>query len=351
MSSQTGASSPSVSSSSNVAAAVNLNESKMTSLQAPPKQDNTKSFLVQSSPIVSFISGAVYGCTSVAVGQPLDTIKTIMQSTSTINQHNATTLGVIKSIYNKHGFWGFYRGSLPPLVTASILRSLQFGGYAMALSYIMDHHLMSNNDFRKENLNVLEEKRFVLHPEMFVAGCFGGAARAIVETPVEYLKVRRQTDQPWKLLEVYRGFTATLLRNMFLLGTFFVFVDFFTQEYRNLQVRQQLASLKSDEEREQAKGSHFEFKKLSPFFTGGVCATLAWWLVFPLDVIKSQIQSMRPDEKLGVFQRLSIVGKTLGVRGFFRGIVPASMRSSLANGVSMIAFAYVSSYLNQWDKK
>src|SRR3989338_8230712 len=166
------------------------------------------------------------------------------------------------------------------------------------------------------------------------------------------MKVRFQTEQPWKFTELYRGFTATLLRNMFLLGSFFVFVDFFTQEYRNLQVRQHLKSLTTEEEREQSRGQYFDFKKLSPFFTGGVCATLAWWLVFPLDVIKSQIQAMRPDQQLGVFQRLKHVHATLGVRGFFRGIVPASARSMLANGVSMIAFAYVSSHLiNKLEKK
>jgi len=54
---------------------------------------------------------------------------------------------------------------------------------------------------------------------------------------------------------------------------------------------------------------------------------------------------MRPDEQLGIFQRLSLVRKTLGFRGFFRGFVPASARSLLANGVSMIAFSYVSSHL------
>jgi len=152
-------------------------------LATPTKQDNTKSFLVQSSPMISFISGAVYGCTSIAVGQPLDTIKTIMQSTTTINQNNATTMSVVKSLYKKHGFLGFYRGSLPPLVTASILRSLQFGVQSASLQYIMDNKIMSEHDFRRENLNILEEKPFAFHPEMFVSGCMGGAARAIVECP------------------------------------------------------------------------------------------------------------------------------------------------------------------------
>ena len=64
---------------------------------------------------------------------------------------------------------------------------------------------------------------------------------------------------------------------MFLLGSFFVFVDLFTQEYRNLQVRNELAMYKSPKERQEAIGQHHEFKKLSPLFVGGVCATLAWW--------------------------------------------------------------------------
>ncbi|KAL9654276.1 hypothetical protein ABK040_010307 [Willaertia magna] len=320
--------------------------SEKAEVSLPPKRDNNKSALIQTSPLVSFASGAVYGITSVIVGQPLDMIKTTMQSTTQINVTNNSTMSVIRNIYKNHGFLGFYRGSVPLLVSSSVLRSLQFGGYSLALDFIVTNHLISKVDFRKENLNVLEVKPYSFHPEMFLAGCFGGACRAIAETPVEYLKVRRQTYQSWKLNEMFRGFSATLLRNMFLLGTFFIFVDFFTQEYRNYQVRKELEKY---EDKKAAENKPFEFKKLNPFFVGSACSTLAWLLVFPFDVIKSQIQSMKVTEQLGVVQRLTIVGKTLGFRGFFRGVVPASARSIVANGLSMIVFDYVSKNFSHWE--
>lgn len=53
----------------------------------------------------------------------------------------------------------------------------------------------------------------------------GGVSRGIVEGPFEYVKVRRQVEQPWRLQDVMSGSGATIFRNSFLFTSFVVYMD------------------------------------------------------------------------------------------------------------------------------
>lgn len=52
----------------------------------------------------SFVAGFAYGLTTVAVGQPLDTVKTRLQATGA-----KSALGTFKEIFRKEGIKGLYR--------------------------------------------------------------------------------------------------------------------------------------------------------------------------------------------------------------------------------------------------
>jgi solute carrier family 25 carnitine/acylcarnitine transporter 20/29 len=52
-----------------------------------------------------------------------------------------------------------------------------------------------------------------------------GAARAIVECPLEVAKIRRQIGESWKFSGLYKGLSANMARNVPLLSTFFVFIE------------------------------------------------------------------------------------------------------------------------------
>ncbi|CAE7369213.1 rep [Symbiodinium microadriaticum] len=49
------------------------------------------------------------------------------------------------------------------------------------------------------------------------AGLCGSSARAVIESPIEYAKVKRQTGQTWHFNEVYQGFFMQLPRTMLLI--------------------------------------------------------------------------------------------------------------------------------------
>lgn len=82
--------------------------------------------------LLSTGAGVLYGLTSVAVGHPLDTIKTKMQA-----QTGFETTSMTKSfiqVVKTQGVRGLYRGCVPPFIGSGIYR-LSFHFYTSQLIY------------------------------------------------------------------------------------------------------------------------------------------------------------------------------------------------------------------------
>ena len=155
--------------------------------------------------LVPAVCGFVYGITSVLVGQPLETIKTQMQ---TLNQRSA--FETAHSILKQDGIQGLYRGGIPLVLGGGLIRSAQFGVYDNVIEL-----LHSNQTLKR----ISDEKR-VVDPSVLIAGVLGGVSRGLVEGPFEYIKVRQQVAMQWKVAEMFQGYGATMFRNAFLFGAF-----------------------------------------------------------------------------------------------------------------------------------
>jgi solute carrier family 25 carnitine/acylcarnitine transporter 20/29 len=203
----------------------------------------------------SFVAGYAYGATTVIVAQPLDTIKTRMQAMTGAG----SMTNVASSLYSKEGLKGFYRGGVSLIIGGGLMRAAQFGVYASAMKAIGQ---FQGGPTKKED-------RWgpggLLDPQVVAAGFAGGLGRGLVEGPFEYVKVKRQVAATWVLQDIFKGSGATMLRNSFLFCSFAIYMD----------VQKHLLG-----------GGG-----LSPFWTGALCANLAWATVWPLDVVKTQLQS------------------------------------------------------------
>ena len=82
------------------------------------------------------------------------------------------------------------------------------------------------------------------------------------------MKIRRQTGQNWSFLETYKGFPITLMRTWGLMTTYFVLVDYGRRNHKEM----------------------FSRPLVGPFLIAGCAATFAWWVVWPLELIKSQVR-------------------------------------------------------------
>lgn len=124
----------------------------------------------------------------------------------------------------------------------------------------------------------------------------------MIETPLEFIKVRRQVGQRWRIHKsikesmkhplaegrnAFQGLSVTLLRTNGLMTTFFILNDHLARHHKDL----------------------IDIPLLGNFIKGGVCSTLAWWLIWPFENIKSQVQAETPgvDKKASMFTRAKYV--------------------------------------------
>mgnify|MGYP003887484885 CR=1 FL=1 len=266
-----------------------------------------------SSSSATFIAGFFYGGTTVLVGQPLDTIKTLQQAAS--SRTKPSIVPISKELWANGGISAFYRGGMPLLLGGGLMRSAQFGVYMSSLQYIQQLQNDQNNG-TVENPRVLG----CIDPQVVLAGLCGGIGRGLVEAPFEFLKVRQQVQTDWRMREIFNGTGPTLLRNSFLFSSFVVYMDVF--KFRGLE--------------------------LSPFWMGGICSNMAWLTVWPLDVVKSRIQSGKFEGK----NMLQVLNEVRRSGHLVSGLVPGLARSFLANGSSMVVYQYILGELNEnWGMK
>jgi hypothetical protein len=122
-----------------------------------------------------------------------------------------------------------YRGLLPPLVGSSIFRSVQFSAYGLA------------QGTSRDSPSLCAEIPFAggMQWRVITSGVFAATCRALIESPLEFIKVRRQTGQTWRvgatleesfknpgreLASLYTGFSMTWARTAGLMTSFFMWV-------------------------------------------------------------------------------------------------------------------------------
>ena len=252
--------------------------------------------------IYNLLSGAVFGAFSILVGHPTDTIKTKMQAQKEYVS-GFSMVGTMQDTWRKYGIRGFYRGALPPFFGALLTRSSQFSVFEGIFTYF------DKTDSMKKEVPFT----FGLQPRVILGGAAAGITRSFIESPFEYIKVRRQIGLPWNLRDSYKGFPSLVLRNIGMLGTFFCLVDIMRRRtglYNSLP---------------------------GQFFVGGACATLGWLTIWPIENLKNQIQAGTNGENLSWATRFKMMRERGGIRGLYRGILPGSICVFTRNGAAFTA--------------
>jgi len=248
----------------------------------------------------ALVTGMLYGSTSIAVGHPFDTIKTKMQAQSGYIASGGF-LQTLSKVWRQEGIVGLYRGWLPPLWGSSVYRSLQFAVFE-ALYTKWDGPTMKYQIPHTGGIQL----------RVIAAGLVAATSRAVIESPVEFAKVNRQTGQSWRLRDSYRGFTMQWGRTGGLMTSYFIMID---------SVRRHTRAFDS---------------RLGQFLASGCCATTAFWVVWPFELIKNQIQAGTEGAGNTVRERLSYLVRHHGYAGLLRGIVPGTASIFLRNGAAMV---------------
>lgn len=270
-------------------------------------------------------AGTIGGISQVLVGQPFDTVKVRLQSAPEGTYSGA--LDVIKQLIKNEGFRGFYKGTLTPLVGVGACVSVQF----------------SVNEFMKRHYDDKLNGKPLSLGQFFNCGAVAGFANGFLASPIEHIRIRLQTqtgnqklfngplDCAKKLYQtnglvhgIYRGLSPTLIRESIGLGIYFA-------TYEAL-IKRELSS-HTNLIRKDIPGW-----KLCLF--GGLSGYTLWIAIYPVDVIKSKLQtdSLTLPKYKSSLDVIKDITKSSGIKGFYRGFIPTILRAAPANGATFAAF-------------
>ncbi|AMD21542.1 HFL314Wp [Eremothecium sinecaudum] len=266
----------------------------------------------------SLAAGGVGGVCAVLTGQPFDLLKVRCQS----NQASGT-LDAIRIILAEsralpgntaiNAVRGFYKGVIPPLLGVTPIFAISFWGY----------------DMGKRIVAPFGASATLSTAQMATAGFISAIPTTLVMAPMERVKVVLQTGSAGsmgaaarKILatggisSLFKGSLATLARDG--PGSAIYFASYeVTKAWLN-----------------GGKDAN-ELSISSVCLAGGVAGMSMWIAVFPIDTIKTTLQSSHVRQ--GMLEATKQIYSTRGgVRGFFPGLGPALMRAFPANAATFL---------------
>lgn len=281
-----------------------------------------------------FVAGGLAGSASVIVGHPFDTIKVRMQTSKNIN------VGLLGTLAEFGGPSSLFRGMAAPLGAAAVINAIVFSSYGVG-SRLFDEYLVDPADWPDTDATHDPWQK------AWCCGSFAGLIQCTVICPMEHVKCRLQVQQagasgsykgPVQAVKgivqqhgvqrLYQGWWSTMWREVPAFGLYFA-----TYDYLKDRANTFLAN-------EDGKGQDLAFPEhthtwLASAFAGGCAGCLTWAVVYPIDVIKTRVQTAALDTPLS---RLSMwhVGKQIvhehGWRHLFRGLPITLVRAFPVNG-------------------
>lgn len=309
---------------------------------APSSSSSVRSMLREP------LGGAFAGIVGTALGYPFDSVKTRMQTSGGVSISTA-----VRSILDENGVRGLYKGMTSPLLALTILNTMNFSSYAYfckILNVSPSTKAQEGNTSRdRENISGFEWR-------YGCAASLVGPLASTVSTPFELIKTQMQLlkkhivegkapegakkvtgsftmakylvgQYGWTSL--YRGHVVNTLREMIFLSAYFT-----VYEHSRLIIQSTLGISET----------------LAIPIAGGLSGALGWFVSFPLDNIKSNIQGSPFTTNAKSTQSFITVGRELfkkrGILGLYNGVAPSIMRAFIVSASRFSAYEAAISVLD-----
>lgn len=256
---------------------------------------------------LALFTGALYGAVHTITGHPLDTIKSKMQLQ--MKYANFGAIATAKDMFREFGFSGFFHGCMPPLLGSALYRGVMMSAYEATYTYV-------ELNYEKDHWLRTEYFGF-MRPVVPVSVTCASFCRGVIEAPFEYAKVMGQTEQNWKVINIFRGLHWQILRTTVLLLPIFQTLDYLR---RRTEVMKTLS------------GNFFV-----TFSVVGISYAISW----PLETMKNLTQSGIPHANATFSERVKYMG---GAGGLLRGVFPGALGGGLRNAFGMIAMIFAQQY-------
>ena len=282
-----------------------------------------------------FWAGYISGAAGILIGNPLDLIKVRLQAGT--RSLTTTPSPNYRSQFSSAG--SLIRGATAPILGYGALNALLFVTY-------------------NRTSDILNTNGPGLPPNLWatwMAGAIGGLATWVVSTPTELVKCRAQIStsptgaSSWGITKeilktegvrgLYFGGVVTALRDSIGYGFYFWSYE--------LSTKLMMSKMKERDSKSE------EAAKV--LLCGGVAGIVTWASIFPLDVIKTRVQTqllgsestllLGPDgaerRRMGAIEVARNAYRTEGPGVFFRGLAVCSVRAFIVNAAQWAVYEWI----------
>jgi len=303
-----------------------------------------------------FWAGYVSGAAGILIGNPLDLIKVRLQagtpslSISTSSIHSTSTVNPRTYASHFSSASSLIRGATAPILGYGALNALLFVTYNRTRDLL--HATTQPSSFsHSQQANLWN---------IWLAGAIGGLATWIVSTPTELIKCRAQLSSSSAGASTW-GITRDILKTEGIRGLYFggvvtalrdsIGYGFYFWSYE-LSTRFMLQKYPPSEHNKMG----IEAAKV--LLCGGLAGVVTWASIFPLDVIKTRVQTQAfsSGENSPLLSTTSVVAegrrlsaievarnayRTEGVGVFFKGLMVCSFRAFMVNAVQWAVYEWM----------
>lgn len=290
-----------------------------------------------------FWAGYVSGAIGILIGNPLDLLKVRLQSSS----HTRITAAHPSSYTSQFtSASSLIRGATAPILGYGALNALLFMTYNRTTALLTPGY-----DVGAPDNNAVPNLYTA-----FIAGAVGGLATWVVSTPTELVKCRAQmSNVPISSLALtrsvikaegikglYYGGTVTALRDSIGYGFYFWSYELSTRL---------LASKMGEDQSPRAEAAKV-------LLCGGIAGVVTWASVFPLDVVKTRVQTqiarsveaqpllgaagiVADKGRIGAMEMARRIYREEGTATFFRGLGVCSVRAFVVNAAQWAVYEWI----------
>lgn len=292
-----------------------------------------------------------------------------MRSMKVRMQTSSGTGGLLHTFREFGGFSTIFRGMGAPLGAATAINAVVFGSYGFS-SRLYDQRFGTvtyDEDIEDAPTHDPWQKSMT-------CGSFAGATQCLIICPMEHIKCRLQTqsggtahfkgplDAAWRIYSehgfqrLYQGWWTTAWREIPAFGLYFASYDYLKDRANSFLLDRERQKLLLQGQSGTAAtvvltNTH---TWLASAFAGGCAGSITWAIVYPVDVIKSQIQTAPLDTPFRDLRMFS-VGQAIvarhGAMYLFRGLGITLLRAFPVNGTIFPVYEFTLKYVTNWGSE
>jgi solute carrier family 25 (mitochondrial carnitine/acylcarnitine transporter), member 20/29 len=289
-------------------------------------------------------------------------------------QTSTATSGILQTIREFGGVASLFRGMGAPLGAAAAVNATVFSGYGFASrlfdQYITEPRQQAEDDYDDND----EAPTHDPWQKSLVCGSFAGAAQCVIVCPMEHIKCRLQTqndkasaDSKYKgpiqatrkiiskygFQRLYQGWWSTFVREVPAFGLYFASYDYMKDRANSYLLERDRRNLQlAGQAPDAAPVLSNTHTWLASAVSGGFAGSWTWAIVYPVDLIKSKIQTApldTPLRQLGMWN----VGKSIvekhGARALWRGLGITLIRAFPVNGTIFPVYEFTLKHISSLD--